>query len=537
MNWLLENPLVTWSARQLRRDTRALSVAALFVLAFYGLVALGAMGWASGRASNLPGLLTGLFMLTWFTMGFALLLWAPARMAQQLARDRARGQLDALRLTGLSGLELTVGCLVGALSLPLAFTATLLPTALLSLGGDLDALDALRAYLILLLLAPVYTLAGGLGGMSSPKPETAGSAGAITAVLLLTASGIGTSNAADLRGLALLGPWAALGNVTKSEEMPYAFGHQVPAELLALPFLLLVGAALAFGLARRLAGEPARLVGRSGALGVAAALVGVATLTFSPAVGPQHWGLGLDVRQAVGWRLVLILAAALLVALESPVRLVDLVRGLARREPDDLPLPDERLDVARYAPLPLLLVGWTILAGGTLAVTDQASPGEPVSLGSFALATLVVVAAFAAAAATFQAAQLLTRDHKFAPFLAGGALMAFWFVPGVASVGAGLIDIPDALLLVPRAANPLHGLYALLAEGSGAFGWMCVGWQALAAGGACYLAHKGLVRARGEAERLVALPADAFAPAGALTRRCERGHLFADTWTSCPHCA
>src|SRR5690606_23075480 len=104
VKWLFENPLVTWSLRQLRRDTRALSVAAVFVVTFYGVVALGGVGWASGRASNLPGLLTALFMLTWFTMGFALLLWAPARMAQQLARDRARGQLDALRLTGLSGL-------------------------------------------------------------------------------------------------------------------------------------------------------------------------------------------------------------------------------------------------------------------------------------------------------------------------------------------------------------------------------------------------------------------------------------------------
>lgn len=536
MKWLVENPLVTWSLRQLRRDTRALSVAALFVLTFYGLVALGAMGWASGRTGNLTVLLTVLFMFTWFTMGFALLLWAPARMAQQLARDHARGQLDALRLTGLSGVELTVGSLVGALSLPLAFAAALVPVALLSLGGDLHLLAGLRAYLALLLLAPVYTLAGGLGGMSSPKPETAGSAGAITAVVLLFASGIGTNNAADLHGVGLLGPWPALASVRGADTAPYVFGQQVPSELLALPFLLLLGAALVFGLARRLAGEPARLVGRSGALGVAAALVGVVTLTFSPGVTSQPAGVGLDVSEAVGWRLVLILLAALLVALESPVRWVDLVRGLARREPDDSALPDERLDVARYAPLPLLLAGWAALAGGALVIADQPGPGQSVSPGVFALATLVVLGAFAAAAATFQAAQLLTRDHKFAPFLAVGALAAFWFVPGIASFGVGLIDLPEALLQVPRAANPLHALYGLLAEGSGAIGWVSVGWQALAAGGACYLAHQGLVRARAEAERLVALPADTFAPAGRLTRRCERGHLFAETWTSCPHC-
>lgn len=36
---------------------------------------------------------------------------------------------------------------------------------------------------------------------------------------------------------------------------------------------------------------------------------------------------------------------------------------------------------------------------------------------------------------------------------------------------------------------------------------------------------------------LVALPADAYGAPGSLTKTCANGHVFAETWRECPHCA
>ena len=61
---------------------------------------------------------------------------APARLAQTLSQSRARGTLDMLRLTGLSGHELALGQLGSSLLLPLALSALTAPIVLLGIGGE-----------------------------------------------------------------------------------------------------------------------------------------------------------------------------------------------------------------------------------------------------------------------------------------------------------------------------------------------------------------------------------------------------------------
>ena len=541
MSYLLDNPLLAWELRRLRGDRKSWLGAAGFAVLYYGLIAFAVAIWFASWSPSLRNLLTTFHYLTWGVAGVLLLLWAPVRMAQALAREKERGGLDALRLTGLSGLALATASLVSALTFPLALALITVPVALLGFGGDVALAGVARAYLALFLLAPVYTLAGGLAGLATRKAQQASSAAGLLAIALLIASGL-SLNVPTFQPLALLGPWAVGLTAPRGRlfELPLVGAGAVPADLLQIPLLLLLGRVLLGGLARRLAGVPALLLGwRSAAVALAGAAT-VAALTFNT----ERW------HATFAWnrprpeeellaRLIVLWAALLLCAVEAPVAWRDLVRGFARRGPDDPVQPDERLAAWRFLAGPAVFAGWVGVLALLLAVAIPSAPIDRLMIGA-----AIVLSSVALTASAVQAAVLLARGRPLAWLLGAGVVVAFWFLPLVAGGALSAAGMPALLSELPQAINPLYGLaLACLERGPGASGLgattlatTCIGWQLAAAGGCAALARAALASARERADSLVALPADAFAPPGALDRRCPAGHAFASVWATCPHC-
>ena len=180
MKALLDNPLLAWGLSQARREKRVRVGIAVFLLVFYGIVMLSVLGWSSSFSPKLTELLTILHFEAWGMCGTLLLLWAPARMAQTIAREQEQGTLDMLRLTGLSGDELAVGYAATSLSLPLALCAMTIPIAVLGIGGAGGLGAVIRGYTSLIVLAPFYVLAGGLllAGKAAMYPKAGVSVGA-----------------------------------------------------------------------------------------------------------------------------------------------------------------------------------------------------------------------------------------------------------------------------------------------------------------------------------------------------------------------
>ena len=117
---LLNNPLAQWGLGQTRRDKRSVVIVIVFMVIFYAIAGLIFILWASSggiRAKYLCNMWLG---LSFIVDGVLLLLWAPARVAAAIAKQRAEGMLDMLRMTGLSGRELAVGHLLTQMSLPLS---------------------------------------------------------------------------------------------------------------------------------------------------------------------------------------------------------------------------------------------------------------------------------------------------------------------------------------------------------------------------------------------------------------------------------
>lgn len=545
MNYLLDNPLLAWELKRLRSERKAWLGAAAFALIYYGLIAFVVAIWLGsfGRPS-VRNLLTTFHYLTWGVSGLLLLLWAPVRMAQSLAREKERGGLDALRLTGMTGLELAAATLVSALTFPAALALTTLPVALLGFGGDVSIGGVVRAYVALFLLAPVYTLLGGLAGLATRKAQQASSGAGVVAIGLLIVSGVGLSD--PLSGpLALLGPWgtglaAPRGGLF---EVTLPGGRwSLPGDLLQIPLLVVLGRALLAGLARRLAGVPALLLGRSASVTVLAAACVVALVTLNGAGRSTAWPSWYRASAAdeVIARLIVLWVFLLLCAFEAPIAWRDRVRGLARREPDD-PVPaDERLSPWRVLAPAAVFMGWTALTAAALvSLADGAAVAGLVG-GAFVALTS---ACFAGCAA--QAAILVARDRPFAWLYGGGVVAAFWFLPLVASGGLRAIGMPALLYELPQAINPLYGIYlacfygrASTASGLApmALATACVGWQLVGIATFVALTRSALRSARERADSLVALPADAFAPPGALDRTCPAGHRYSSSWAACPHC-
>jgi len=540
---LLDNPLLAWSLRRARREGASLAGLIAFLLLFYGAVTIAGFLWADSFSPELEDLATTFHYMAWGANAFLLLLFTPARMAQRLARERDKGTLDMLRLTGLTGIEQTLGHLGAVLALPLVLAATTAPIVLVGLLGEGGPAAVLRGYVALALLCPVYTLLAGLIGLGVKKAQNAGSTAVFVVLLILGASGAGAGVPLTFfRPLALIGPWGA-GLATTDERLfeLYVFDVGLPGDLLMIPFLVVLARAFLGGLARRLAEEPGVVLGRTGAVFLFGAVAVLAGATFSPSPASPPYGVEVPPPAVtLSFHLWAVLAAGLVLAVETPVTWQDLVRGLARRAPDDPPFSEERLDARRYG-LPLLLLAalLPLMAFGVAGTPGLTPAGLAVGLVLVALAVLE-------GALALQVGLLWTRGQGAPRVIAGLGVLALWFGPLVMASALGVFAVPPALLDFPCLLNPGYGIWLAAAEarpGATASGlpplglaMACVGLHGFAVYGLVHLVGRHTALAREHAASLVALPADAYGAPGTLTKRCPNGHLFAEEWTECPHC-
>lgn len=532
------SPLLDWLVRRALGDRRVIASLLLFGVLFYGGVALSLVAWG-GQSLAFGGVEQVLTMLHYEALAanaIVLLLWAPTRLAQHLARERELDTLSMLRLSGLSGVQLGEGFVAGALLLPLLSCAVTLPVVLLGAGGMAGPAAPLRAYPVLLLLALCYVLIGGLFGLThKSKAQNAGGAAAFFVIGALCVGGLFRVPQLELFGV--LGPWGAILTTVPDPEAAEhlvfeltLLGARAPGELVQLAFLAVVAGLLFVGLARRLDDRaPSVFLGLPATTALTALALGLAGITYDTGLYP--------VRETLCARLLLLAVLVAPLALELPVRHVDLVRGAARRDPDDPPWAEELLLARRLLSGPLLTLGATLLVLANVPAQD-----EPVRKGAL-VAAAVIACAWVFAALTVQVSRLWTRDHGVPLFLAFFALTALWFGPFFSSFGLEELSLPLTLVELPRAINPFYAVKLACFPDQPVGGLdplalaiSCAMLHALGAAGLWLLVQTGARRARELAASLVALPADADDAPGSLERRCANGHLYAAVWATCPHC-
>jgi hypothetical protein len=533
-----DNPLLAWGAERLRRDRKTLFAGVIF----------GSL--ESPWSRHVEELFTAFHYATWSVDGLLLLLWAPSRLAQSLAKEKTKGTLDMLRLTGLSGWNMALGTLGNAFLLPVGLVALTLPVALLGAWGEGGLESVIRGYAVLAPLAVCYALLAGMIGLAVKKVEHAGSSAVFLLLLILGVTAL--CNAVpvrDMRPLALLGPWGPGLTTTKLEFELFVLGVPVPGELLQLPVLIALAYALLRGLAQRLSGEHVLVLGRAGALWFAGAVAVISGLTFFP--NPDGNSIrAMPTRAAFTAHLMVPFLCGLLLAAETTVPWRDLVRGLTRRDPDDLPLPFERLTIRRFLAGVLLPCGLGALLclGVVLPKVDATfggSAADAISVAGLLLGTGIGALAWLFAALALQAGQLWLKDRNNPTTLVGLGLAVLWVGPFLASYAVREAGAPPELYELPRAASPFFGLYA---AGFGTSPTATSGFDPLALAVLCLAIYLGgcyglqqvlavaLRRAQEAADGRVALPADAYGAPGTLTQRCPQGHLYSETWSRCPHC-
>ncbi len=530
-------PFVRWGvARELRR--RGLVRAATLALCVYGLAALVTVAEAASPTREVQRALLGLAHATW---AVACLLALPTGVARRVALGVQRGQLSALRTAGVPGLELALGLVAQAAVVPALVLAATAPVLLAGAAHHQLVAQALAPLPTLALLGLVYGLCAGLFGASG-KPQNAGGYAFLPALAggILGSAGLGEG----LGALGALGParlfagW--VGNLRLKFEVVLG-GVALPGEVLQVPVLAALAAALLVGLARRLDDEPVALLGLTPAAAVVACVGLCVGLCGFADPADDLGGEG-----GAGLRIALQAVLLGLLALETPTPRVDLARGLARRGQDDPPLARERRARAT------LLLGPALVAGALALELARGPSGRGPSL---ALAGLVLVAAWFVTAGIAQLAHLHAlgapagqADGVLATTrplpLAVGLLAVPWLLPILGVAFLRTLGAPSILLEVALALNPACAVVLAVEPTTGVLATLDPRGLALASGvlhafaavGLFALVRRSLAALADEAAQRVTLPGDVDAAPGALSRRCPAGHLHAATWARCPHC-
>lgn len=556
---LLNNPLAQWGLGQTRRDKRSVVIVIVFMVIFYAIAGLIFILWASSggiRAKYLCNMWLG---LSFIVDGVLLLLWAPARVAAAIAKQRAEGMLDMLRMTGLSGRELAVGHLLTQMSLPLSLAISTAPVFLFGIGSEAGFVGTLRMALVLILLTPVYCMLGALAGLTVKKVQTAGGGGMMVAIGLLILGGIAIGigeETREARILAFLSPWGQFRALDRETYFQlFVLGVGIPGDLIQTLFLAIISGALLGGVAQRYTSDDAVFLGRRGSLVFLFGICAIALVTWYPdpfPVNTHRWRNRDYLNQGPGLAFTLIvpLLALLWAALETPLSAQAYLRGMARHDPDDERLPEERFELGRFLG-PAAIYGLFVLAllvpfGFAWAESLQRAGGLfQVSLPGILLGGAVALASYAFLLLAVQWAILVTRDIGVPRVLGGMAVLGVWILPVIAGAVLDEFGAPDELTSLAYGINPFYGIAAAAHSGSpdagfglgpSAIGLYCLAVQTFAAIGIFMALSPQRERLEDQAQSLVALPAEAYAAPGTLTQRCEAGHLFTAVWSSCPHC-
>ncbi|MBL4847516.1 MAG: hypothetical protein JKY65_18515 [Planctomycetes bacterium] len=557
---LINNPLAQWGLGQTRRDKRSIVIMIVFLALFYGLAGLIFMSWMSRSWRNdLEDLCNVWASLAAIVVGVMLLLWAPARVATAIAKQREEGVLDMLRLTGMSGSDLAVGHLLTQMSLPLTLAALTSPLIISGVFSEAGPVGTLRLTIVMILLTPVYCMFGALAGLTVKKPATAGGAGMFAAIALLISSGVAISMGMQVREsriLSFLGPWGqTMAWDHESNFEVQVLGVGVPGDLLQIAFLVILSSALLRGLAFRYTSRDAVFFGRRGALLLLFGICALCLASWYPDPFPvqsHRWRSRnfMDQPASLAFHLIVPFVALLWAALETPLSAQSFVRGKARRDADDAILTEEKFALRRFAAPALVFGLMTVLflipfgIGNAEFATRPGGTWEVDGAGLL-LGGAIAIAAYCLLSLTVQWAVLATRDIGVPRLLATMAVFAFWTLPVIAGAVLSSKSAPDEVTLLAFGINPFFGITAAAHSGSptpvagfepSAVALYCLAVQSFAALGVFMSLRTQRERLEDHANSLVTLPADAYAAPGTLTQQCERGHLYTDAWVSCPHC-
>ncbi len=541
---LHENPIIAWAIRRAKRDPRTLGVVILYFLFVHGAtgIMLTLMA-APGFRMKFDEFAMMTHILTWSANAFLFMLWVPTRYAQQIGTEREKRTLDFLRMTRVPSRKICFGTFAAAYLVPFLVALTSLPEVFIGcFSRHCDYLPGvLQAYIGLFSASLIAVSLSGLIAFLPKKGIQAASA-AFLAVILLAIAG-GMFAVPYFEPLGCLAPWGGLmAGIAHNDRESFhvtLFNTNVPGVLLQLPVALALAFIFLDATTRKIEEEGSGLLGLkdAGRLAVLVAVVSALTLSDHPGSRPYGYVGDGDYGPLLAGRFVILFITMLPLAADSAIHREEVVRGLARApEP---PHPDEVL--SPWFPGGVIL---SIVGGATLLHVFML-PNDPERVAAV-LTGAVVASALILVHLVFQATRLhfslQTRN-----IMGVGALGALWFLPLLGSWGSGVIDLPRAVASVPSLFCPFvaitkaalgdpNGLSATGDLGPTAAALIALLLNVLLASGAVGLLRELTGRLKEFAATLTVLPADVFAPAGKVEKKCPQGHLYAAMWDACPHC-
>ncbi|HZU98238.1 MAG TPA: hypothetical protein VFF73_16150 [Planctomycetota bacterium] len=539
---LANNPLVEWTARRARRDPRSVGFAVIYLIAVHGVTAIAlTLMAAPGFGLKWREFSFFVHFLTWAANAFLFGLWVPTRFAQALGTERERKTLDFLRMTRIPARKICIGALVSAYMVPVAVSLTSIPEILVGcMSEDVGyVLGVVEGYTGLVSTSLIATTFAGLISFI-PKKGNQAAGGAFLILIVLLSAG-GAFQAPFFEPLGCLGPWGGLVSEVKDGRVPFVVklcGEKLPGVILQFPLAVALAHIFLTGTTRRIESETTGFLGLSAGLklGVLVTLVLAVTFSTSPASHEGYYWSQIEPGGPMAGRFMILLLALFPLAADTAIHREEVVRGLARApEP-----PDADEQVAPWRSVFALTLPCILLAS---LITFGVEPvyAVPAFVAAAVTASTLVVVHF-----TFQVSRLYFSQPVrgvMANFVLGG----FFFLPLLGAWGTGLLPLPAWVKEIPTMLCPFVAIFtaATARDRSGvaasgidpiALSFVALLVNVLAAFGLHALIRELMGRAREFAATLTVLPADAFAPAGKLNKKCANGHLFSEMWEKCPHC-
>jgi hypothetical protein len=541
---LVDNPLVAWAWRRAKRDPRTFGLAVVYLLFVHGATGVTfTLTAAPGFGLKFQDLATIVHVLTWGANAFLFLLWVPTRYAQQLGLEREKKTLDFLRLTRVPSAKICFGTFVAAHMVPFYAAITSLPEVLLGCCSENAGYlpGVLQAYAG---LVSASLIASALSGVLSflPKKGIQAASSAFLAVVLLSVAG-GFFAVPFFEPLGALGAWGGIfsGFAHGSSRDTFVvniLGTTLPGVLLQVPFALALGLILLDATTRRIEEDRPGFLGIVASRRLALLVAVVCAITYSDTSAvASYWRASDEWGPALAGRMIVMFLVMLPYASDAAVHREDVVRGLARGASGQA-IPEETLG-------PVRALG-TIVALAALPTVLLALQVPSQHLVSVVVAGAVLASAVAVAHAVFQATRLYF-SQPVRNVMATVALGALWFLPLLGSWGSGLLELPPYVVALPSMLCPFVALTkASLARQPSYLSssdvdpigpaLVAVLLNVLIACGVFGLLRELVGRLKDFAATLAVLPADVFAPAGQVEKKCPNGHIYRAIWTACPHC-
>jgi hypothetical protein len=534
-----DNPIVSWSMLRSRRDSRGLAVAIIYLLVVHGVMLMGLAFTTVPGGIRFRELTAFAHFITWGANAFLFLLVVPTRHAQVIGTEREKKTLDFLRLTRLSSRRICMGSFVSAYMLPVLLALTSIPEILVGCFSEEAGYvtGVVQAYFALGASSLLATSIGGLIAFLPKKGNQAASTAFMVVVLLVAAGGLWSTPFAEVFGC--LGPWGGLLSSAAHVHMRYLVkvaGADVPGVLLQVPLAALATSIFLRATTRKIHEERPGILGLSNATALALLIAAVSGATYSTERSSYWYGAQPDPGPLIAGRMIIVLLALLPVAADGAVSREDVIRGLARapRPPER----DERLSI--FGPIAAILL---VLALHGAALVSAVEPRHQVCV---VIATAGAASALVVVHLIFQAARLFFSEVA-RNVMAIVGIAGLWFLPLLAFWGTSALDLPSWVRSLPSMLCPFvattqasmaRDRWPLPAGEVDPIALALVGvlFNVLAAVGLFAVTRELGGRLRDFAATLAVLPADVFAPAGRLGKKCDNGHQFSEVWDSCPHC-